>query len=115
MVARAGVTTALAGASNLANQKGRVNAKDNLRTGKDFTSKGKKEVIEDNKNTNDGVNKCEICGVETVPAQKSEKGVTPPRNEIQVDHINAKSKGGAGLPSNGQVLCRDCNRKKSDN
>ncbi|MFI6393125.1 HNH endonuclease [Nonomuraea sp. NPDC050540] len=26
-----------------------------------------------------------------------------------------KSKGGSGDPSNGQVLCRVCNRSKSDN
>ena len=52
---------------------------------------------------------------ETVPATKSTKGVTPSNNERQVDHIVPKSKGGSGTPDNGQVLCRDCNIKKSDN
>jgi 5-methylcytosine-specific restriction endonuclease McrA len=49
-----------------------------------------------------------------VPAKKHEKGVTPPPNETQVDHKVPKSKGGAGEVENGQVLCRDCNLKKSD-
>jgi len=41
--------------------------------------------------------------------------VIPAKNERQVDHIKAKSKGGSGTPDNGQVLCRDCNNKKSNN
>ena len=39
-------------------------------------------------------NTCQICGVKTVPAKKSAKGVTPPANEGQTDHIKPKSKGG---------------------
>lgn len=55
-----------------------------------------------------------ICGTKTVPAKKSEKGVTPPANEGQTDHIKPKSKGGTNDPSNAQHTCRSCNRKKSD-
>ena len=88
--------------------------KNGERAGKDFTKKGKQEVIDANKNQNAGQTVCEDCGTNTVPAQKSEKGVTPPGNETQVDHIYPKSKGGDGLPSNGQVLCRDCNRAKGN-
>ena len=84
------------------------------RAGKDFTKKGKGEVIDANKKSNNGTTVCEDCGTGTVPAKKSEKGVSPPSNETQVDHIFPKSKGGDGSPSNGQVLCRDCNRTKSD-
>ena len=47
-------------------------------------------------------------------AKKSEKGVTPSKKETQVDHVHPKSKGGDGSPSNGQVLCRGCNGKKSN-
>ena len=57
---------------------------------------------------------CKICGAKTVPAKKSEKGVTPPANEGQTDHIKPKSKGGTNDPSNAQHTCRSCNRKKSD-
>ncbi|MEW7279664.1 DUF6443 domain-containing protein [Aquimarina sp. 2201CG1-2-11] len=84
------------------------------RSGKDFTKAGKEVVKDQNKLKNGGKTKCENCKTETVPAKKSEKGVTPPRNETQVDHINPKSNGGRGNPDNGQVLCRSCNREKSD-
>jgi 5-methylcytosine-specific restriction endonuclease McrA len=50
--------------------------------------------------------------VETVPAKKHEKGVTPPKNETHVDHKTPKVKGGPGEVDNAQVLCRDCNLKK---
>ena len=46
---------------------------------------------------------------------KNKKGVTPSKTETQVDHVVPKSKGGSGTPNNGQVLCRDCNIKKSNN
>lgn len=71
-------------------------------------------MIEKNKLANNGKVICENCLVETVPSQKSQKGVVPPKNEVQVDHIKPKSSSGSGTPKNGQVLCRDCNRKKSN-
>ena len=58
--------------------------------------------------------KCQNCGVQTTPGQKSQKGVQPPGTEGQTDHIQPKSKGGTNDPSNAQHLCRDCNIKKSD-
>ena len=84
------------------------------RAGKPFTPKGKAEIDAENAARNGGKNVCENCGVETVPGKKSERGVTPPGNERQRDYIIPKSKGGDGDPSNGQVLCRDCNLDKSD-
>lgn len=79
-----------------------------------FTKKGKAAVKRENAEKNDGTNKCEACGAETVPAQQHQKGVTPPKNETQVDHVIPRVKGGDGEPDNGQVLCRDCNIQKSD-
>lgn len=35
--------------------------------------------------------------------------------EMQADHITPWSKGGKTIPENCQMLCADCNRKKSDN
>jgi hypothetical protein len=84
------------------------------RAGKPFTPKGKREVIEDNAAQNNGAVSCEECGVETTPAQKSMKGVTPDSTEAQVDHWVPRSKLGDGSPTNGRVLCRKCNRQKSD-
>ncbi len=84
------------------------------RTGMPFTRKGKVAVKKENAEKNDGKNRCESCGVETAPGQQHQKGVTPPKNEAQVDHVIPRAKGGEGDPDNGQVLCRDCNIKKSD-
>ncbi|MCY1079788.1 HNH endonuclease [Archangium lansingense] len=84
------------------------------RSGKAFTPAGKKEIDATNAAKNDGVNKCESCEVEVVPGQKSQRGVSPPNNQRERDHITPKSKGGDGTPSNGQVLCRECNLEKSD-
>ena len=82
------------------------------RPGKDFTKAGKDAVKDLNREKNDGKTVCENCGVETVPGKKSERGVVPPKNETQVDHIKRKREGGSGTPDNGQVLCRSCNLDK---
>jgi len=79
-----------------------------------FTPKNKESVKQDNASRNEGTNRCENCGVETIPAEQHKKGVTPPTNETQVDHVVPKSKGGKGVPDNGQVLCRECNLQKGD-
>ncbi|MGV9310532.1 RHS repeat-associated core domain-containing protein [Nonomuraea sp. NPDC003727] len=84
------------------------------RPGKNFTPRGKQEVYEKNAAKNGGVNRCEQCNVETVKPKKSSTGVTPPKNESQIDHKHPKSKNGSGTPENGQVLCRVCNRNKSN-
>ncbi|WP_159675620.1 RHS repeat-associated core domain-containing protein [Andreprevotia sp. IGB-42] len=85
-----------------------------IRAGKNFTQAGKNVIKERNAGTNNGITVCVSCGIQTVPAQQAKKGVTPPGNETHVDLIVAKSKNGDGAPSNGQVLCRDCNLKKSN-
>ena len=84
------------------------------RAGKPMTPAGKEQVKSENAAQNGGQTTCSNCGQATVPAKQSEAGVTPPKNETHVDHKIPQSKGGDGSPSNGQVLCRDCNLKKSD-
>jgi hypothetical protein len=79
-----------------------------------FTRKGKSLVKKKNAEKNGGKIICENCKAETVPGEKHVKGKTPPSNEAQVDHVIPKARGGKGDPSNGQVLCRDCNIEKSD-
>jgi len=87
------------------------------RPGKNFTPAGKDEVIQRNAlGQDDGIARCANpdCNVELVYPAKSMEGVTPPTNEAQVDHMDAEANDGSGDPSNGQALCRVCNRKKSD-
>jgi RHS repeat-associated protein len=62
-----------------------------------------------------GQQTCECCGTEVVPGQKSQRGVTPPQNERQFDHIEPDAHGGANNEANTQILCRSCNRGFSDN
>lgn len=85
-----------------------------IRPGQPFTKSGKKEVWSRNAVKHYGINKCENCAVEVIKPQKHTKGITPPSQEGQVDHMIAKAKGGSGTPQNGQLLCRDCNLVKSD-
>ena len=74
----------------------------------------RKTVYEANKNKNDGTMKCEQCGVEMVPAQKSQKGVKPPPNEASIDHNKSVKQGGTSEPSNLRGVCRKCNRDLGD-
>ena len=84
------------------------------RGGKAFTRTGKQTVKDANRAANGGTTVCESCGTATVPGQRSVRGVSPPSNETNVDHVVPKAQGGEGDPLNGQVLCRACNLKKSD-
>lgn len=85
------------------------------RTGKNFTPRTKAEIDSENADKYGGINKCEYCNIEVEPGRKSQRGVTPPPNERQRDHIIPKSQGGDGTLANGQILCRECNLNKSDN
>jgi hypothetical protein len=82
--------------------------------GNRFTKKQKDILKKRNADANDGKVLCEKCDAETVAAEKHEKNVTPPKNEAHTDHKVPRAKGGKADLDNGQVLCRDCNLKKSD-
>jgi len=99
------ITTAAEGVRSLFVESRRAN---------DFTPSTKKAIDKDNAEKYGGINVCENCKSETVPGQKSEKGIRPPGNERQRDHIEPASKGGSSDRSNGQILCRDCNIGKGN-
>ena len=85
------------------------------KVGKNFTQSQKKHIYEMNKLKNGGIIKSDMSGEILVPPQKSQKGVTPPSNEAQIDHIYPKSLGGSNTLDNAQVLSRVENRTKSNN
>ena len=94
---------------------GLIHLSNNSREGMGFTKGGKKQIDQANAEKYGGKNVCENCKADVVPGKQHEKGVRPPGTERQRDHVEPRSKGGKGIPDNGQVLCRDCNIKKSNN
>jgi hypothetical protein len=82
--------------------------------GKDFTPKTKGTIATNNATANGGTPVCVNCQKPLIPAKQSVKGVPRPDNEIQIDHIYPKAKGGNNTEANGQALCPICNNLKSD-
>jgi hypothetical protein len=103
-----GAATALRAARVAEKAKDAAGAYSRYKAGANFSKKTKAEAAAR------AGNKCEYCGKNTVPAQKSEKGVTPPKNEAHTDHIDPKSAGGTNDPSNAAHACRECNLNHSN-
>ena len=61
---------------------------------------------------NDGALRSDMDGGILVDSKKSTRGVTPPSNEAQIDHIISVDKGGTRISTNLQILSRKQNRDK---
>src|SRR2546429_365962 len=80
------------------------------------TRAGKDEVLQRNAVAQpDRTARCVYCGEKLTKPAQSQKGVTPPETDAQVDHVDPKANSGSGDPSNGAGACRVCNNRKSDN
>jgi uncharacterized protein RhaS with RHS repeats len=82
--------------------------------GKDFTQSAKKKILAENRKKNNGVLRDDRTGEAGRTPQQSKKGVTPPDNEVHVDHVIPKSKGGTNSFSNAEVRLRKHNLKKGN-
>jgi RHS repeat-associated protein len=82
------------------------------RTGKDFTPKGKRQVIEERRQETGGNPRCIDCDHDTNDPKRTEKGDKRDPRERNVDHIVDKKHGGDGSPGNGAVRCFECNIRK---
>jgi hypothetical protein len=67
------------------------------------------EVNRKNRDSHGGNWQCDMCLVDLIPASQSQRGVTPPTNEVAYDHIKEHSKGGGTTVNNIRCLCRHCN------
>jgi filamentous hemagglutinin len=65
-----------------------------------------------NRAQNGGELRSDLSGQPMVDSAKSQRGVMPPANEVQVDHIMPVDKGGTRAPSNLQLITREENRTK---
>ena len=86
----------------------------NVGPGKNFTKKQKQEILQANMDANGGVLKSDGDGRILNPPQKSLKGQKADMNQAEVDHIEAKSKGGTNHTYNAQVLSKEENLRKSN-
>jgi len=81
---------------------------------KPFTPAQKRKILEENRTSNGGVLKDDVTGEIGQAPSQHKKGVTPPGNEVNIDHYYPKSEGGPNTFSNAEVRLRKNNLEKSD-
>ncbi len=84
------------------------------KSGAEYDQTRKTEILNENRARNNGQLRSDKTGKLLEQPQKSMKGVTPPKNEAQVDHIIPKSQGGYNSFENAQVIERAANIEKSN-
>jgi len=120
----AGITAAVLNSQNNAEHKPEQTAKPdytkipnpkNIDANTKPTPRQVREMKKLNEQVNRGTLKDDVTGEPMVPSAKSQRGVTPPPNEVQVDHIVPVSKGGNRNMNNLELRTRANNRAKSNN
>ncbi len=92
----------------------------NIKPGGNFTAAQKRAIYRENMRRNNGVLRADDTGEMLVMPKQSQRGVTPPRNEAQIDHINARNPISPNTPrgtnsySNARILSREANQSKSN-
>jgi hypothetical protein len=82
--------------------------------GKPFTQGQKQQILAENRAKNGGELRDDRTGEVLVPSEQSQRGLTPPSNEAQIDHVYPRSRGGPNAYSNAEVRSRANNNKKRD-
>lgn len=83
-------------------------------TNTDPTPRQNREMKRKNRERNGGELRDDVTGELMVDSQKSVRGVTPPDNEVQIDHKIPKSRGGTRSSSNLELRTRKNNRDKGN-
>ena len=86
----------------------------NLNASTKPTPRQVREMKDANRKHNNGLLRDDKTGEIMIDSKKSKKGVTPPQNEAQVDHMKSVNKGGTRDQSNLELRTRKNNRDKSD-
>ena len=84
------------------------------RAGCEFSDSVKRDAVDDNLVRNNGELRCDYCNTPIQIASKSQRGVTPPGNDLAYDHFDPVKLGGRGGRDNIVTSCRECNGEKSD-
>jgi hypothetical protein len=112
----AGASLMINGSNNLGkNNYGHLKKPRKVEKGKNFTRAQKKRILEENKKRNGGELKSDMSGKKLDTPTQSKKGEPANMNQAEIDHIQAKSKGGTNSNSNAQVLSKEENLRKSNN
>ena len=83
-------------------------------SGKNFTQAQKRNILAKNRERNGGVLRDDRTGELLETPQKHMKGVTPPANEAQVDHVYPRAEGGPNSYLNAEVRGAAANNLKSN-
>jgi hypothetical protein len=86
----------------------------NVGEGKKTTPAQRKRILEENKKQNDGELTSDGDGRKLNPPKKNEKGESADMNQAEIDHVNARSKGGSNSNNNLRVLSKEENLKKGN-
>ncbi len=84
----------------------------NVNTSVRPTPRQVREMKAANRAQNGGELRSDLSGQPMVDSAKSQKGITPPSHEVQVDHKLPVDRGGTRTQSNLQLITREENRTK---
>jgi hypothetical protein len=83
-----------------------------VKPGREFTPAQRRRIVQENQKQHDGEIRDDYTGEALIPAQQSRPGVTPPDNEVHIDHVIPRAEGGTNSNRNARVTSRRYNLDK---